>query len=316
MSREDNSRLCRDTSPSLALDLALVGATTDAEVTLLTPVGVPGVSAEPVLDTIAGTVAEHLNSMSTLIATAGVVIDTAGVAHEISINLESNLDGTVSGDLGLDVGLTRDSVGLGTLVLIASPGSTVLAGLGALGSDRGVDTGGVRAAGIRDDTSLNPVLPGAARIATIAITAGARAAEDILRRKTKILAVLDIVTIAHSLSSTEGPAGTALTLVTDVLHGGAARPLGAGIEALRGIVDLFSRVDLPLEGVEIVDTVKVDTKEATSLALGHTSDVVVSSPPVGLDGVDLVDHLGANSDLLSEGHCSDNSKCIDELHCR
>jgi len=308
---KDDSRLLGDATPSLALDATLVGATTDAEVTLLSPVGVPGVGAKPVLHTVGSAVAEHLNSVATLIGAAVVIVDTAGVAHEIRVDLEGNLDGTVSGDLGLDVGLAGDGVGLLTLVLLSGPVLAVLALLGALGGGAGIDTSSVGAAGIRDNTGLDPVLPGAVGITTLAGTA-AGAAEDILRREAHVSVVLHIVTIAHGLGGTESPAGAALPLITDLLHGSAAGPLGAGIERLGSSSDLVSSVVLAADEDGHPDVVK--TKKAASLALGHASDAVVGSPPEGLLGVDLIDHLGGHSDLLlSEGDHGEHSNSNNEL---
>jgi len=312
--REDDSRLKRDTGPGLALDTTLVVATTDAEETVLSPVGVPGVGADPVLLTVLLTVADDLDSVTTLEATSGVVVDTRRVAHEISINLEGNLEGTVGGELSLHVLLTNDRVGLGTLALVGVPveSSVASALLLALRSDHaGVVASSVRIAVIRDNTSVDPVDPSAAGLPTVAITAagesGAAAGVDILSRESDNLVVVDAHTVTHGLSSTEGPARAAVTLVTDVLHGGAVGPLGARIEGLGGSGDLGRGELLDSPGVG-TKAVHVDTKKAASLALGHTGHRVVRSLPGGLLVVDLTDHAGADSDLLSEGSCSEKSK--------
>jgi len=307
-SRKDNSRLERDTSPGLALDAALVASTTDAEETVLSPVGVPGVGASPELLTVLLTVADKLDSVTALIATSGVVVDTASIGHEISVDSESNLEGTVGGELSLHVLLTDDDVALGTLALVSVPvkrriASAVL--LAVRGDHAAVVASSVRIAVVRDNTLVAPVGPGAARLTTVARTAAregrVRAAVDILSRETDDLLLVDAHTIAHGLSSTEGPARAALTLITDILHGGAVRPLGASIESLGSSSDLSSRelLNPPAVGVEVLH---VNTEKSTSLALGHAGDMIVGSLPGGLLLVDLTDH-GADSDLLSEG-CS------------
>jgi len=323
-SRKDNSRLEWDTSPSLALDAALVVTTTDAEEALLSPVVIPRVGASPVLLTILNTVADKLDSVTTLITTAGVVIDTAGVAHEISIDSESNLEGTVGGKLGLHVLLTNDGVRLGALLLVGVPvkGWITIALVGAVRSDKAaaVVTGSVRSTLLRNNTNIDPVDPSATGLTThLTITAtsiaGFGAAGDILSGVSADLTLSNTLTIAHGLSGTESPAGTTVLLVTDFLHGGAVRPVGTGIEFIGSIGLLGVGVLLHSPGVG-VDVLHVDTKKTTSLALGHTSDVVVRSLPGGLLVVDLTDHAGADSDLLSEDSCSNKgkNKC-NLIHC-
>jgi len=184
----------------------------------------------------------------------------------------------------------------------------------------GVVTGSVRSTVVRDNTNLGPVGPGATGLTTVAVTAagesGVRAAVDILSRVADDLVLVDTLTIAHGLSGTESPAGTAVLLVTDILHGVTVGPLGARIEGLGGSGDLSSRVVLDPPGVS-VEVVEVDTKKTTSLALGHTGDSIVRSLPEVLLVVDLTDHAGAHSDLLSKSGCGEKSKNDSNLvHCQ
>jgi len=310
-SREDNSRLEWDTTPSLLLNVALVGTTEDLEVTIHTPVSIPGVGAEPVLLTILLTIAKKTDSVTTLETTRSVRIDTRGIAVEIGINFEGNFEGTIGSKLSLVVLLTDKAVGLGTLALISIPvkSSVASATLLALRSvHAAVVTSSVRIALIRDNTSKAPVLPGAARLTTVARTAAsigrAGAAVDIFSRKSNNFVLMDTHTIRHSLSGTEGPAGTTVLLVADLAHGSARGPLGTSIKGIGGCSLLGSSEFLNSPAVS-AETVKVDTKKTTSLALGHTSDGVVGSLPGGLLVVDLTDHAGADSDLLSEDGSSD-----------
>jgi len=314
-SREDNSRrLLWDTTPSFALNTTLIITTKDTEETVLSPVSIPGVGADPELLTIFLTIADKLDGVTTLEATSSVMIDTRRIAHEIFINFEGNFEGTVGGKLGLHVLLTADAVGLLTLALVSVPvkSSVASATLLAIRSDHAaVVTGSVRIAFIRDNTSADPVLPGTGGLTTLARTAagesGVRAAVDIFSRESNIFVLEDILTIRHGFSSTESPAGTTVLLVTDLFHGLAVGPLFTSIEGVGGSSDFLRSevLNSPAVGVEVL---KVNTKKTTSLALGHTSDGVVSSLPGFLLVVDLTDHAGADGDWLSNGGDSNDSK--------
>jgi len=301
----------RHTSPNLALNVALIVATTDTEETVLSPVSVPRVGASPVFDTVLLTIADNLDSVTTLITTAGVVIDTRGVAHEIRVDSEGNLEGTVLDELGLHAVLTIEGVGLRALVLISVPVSTIASALLLAFRSRhaGVTAGSVRIALVSHNTNIDPVGPGATRLTALARTTarpgGVRAAVDIFSRKTDGEVLVDAITIAHGFSSTESPAGTALSLIADLLDGGARGPFSTSIKSSRGssLLLLGELLDSPAVGMEVLH---VDTKETTSLALGHTGNMIVSSLPHILLLVDLTDHAGADSDLFSKSDCSDN----------
>jgi len=257
--------------------------------------------------------------MTTLITTASVAVDTTSIAVEISIDSESNLEGTVGSKLGHHVVLTNDRVGLGTLTLVSVPikSSVASATLLALrGVHASIITSSVRIALIRNNTSLDPVDPSATGLSTIAVTAAriarSRAAVDILSRETDVLTLEDTLTIAHGLSGTESPARTTVLLVADIRHGRAAWPVVTRIEFIGSIHLLSSRVFLDPPGVS-VELLEVNTKKTTSLALGHTGDGVMRSLPGGLLLIDLTDHAGADSDFLSKDGCSDKGNNKDNL---
>jgi len=112
-------RLFGSATPHGVLDTALVGATDNAEVALLTPVLVPRVGDEPVLGAVVDTVAEDADGMTTLDRAGGVLVDTALVEHEVLVDGEGTLARTVGADLGHHVLLAADSVDIRGLALVA-----------------------------------------------------------------------------------------------------------------------------------------------------------------------------------------------------
>lgn len=71
----------------------------DSEETVFTPVGVPGVGADPIFDLlliVRNTITNDLNSVSTFEGTSCVLIDSTFVVHEIFIDIEASLDWAVS----------------------------------------------------------------------------------------------------------------------------------------------------------------------------------------------------------------------------
>jgi len=289
--------LSGDASPDLGLDEALVSATADTEVTSLTPVLTPRVGDLPVLLAVLDTPADKLDGVATLEGARDVVVDTASVGHEVLVDTEGDLKRTVLDDIGLDLLLTAESVVLLALVLVSVPLERGVASalLLALGSDdlAGVVASSVGVALVRHNTSVGEVDPSAAGLSTVAVTATHEgvlgAGVDILGRKRDVDAEGDALTIAHGLGSTEGPAGTAVPLVADLLHGGALGPVGGRVEGLGDVTELRERIDLlvPGEGTELV---KVDTEERLALSSSHAGELGLASTPGGLTGVDVADH--------------------------
>jgi len=321
-------RLLSETAPHGVLNAALVLATEDAEVTLLTPVLVPGVGDEPVLGAVVNTIAEDADGVTTLIGARDVLVDTAGVGEEILIDGEGTLARAVGGKLGHHISLTADGVDLLGLALIAGEvdGRIIDASLLARGS--GDDLAGARILAARDvvvaarkrvldallsdDTSTGPVVVSARGIATVA-GASARAAVHILSRKNDVLAVLDALTIAHGLNSAKGPAGATVALVTDHAHGLAVGPLLASIKLFRGIgtgslgVGTKRRV-LGIGPGELL----ISTKESLHLLVGELgSGALKGSVPEVLDAVDELNRLAG---LHGAGNRGNSNKGNDELH--
>jgi len=322
------NRLLSKTTPHGRLDTTLVDTTEDTEVTLLTPVLVPGVGDEPVLGAVVNTVAKDADSVTTLIRARDVLVDTAGVGHEILIDREGTLARTVGGDLGHHISLTANGVDLGSLALVGLElDARIIDALGlARRSGDDLAGAGVLAAGdvviaarkrvldalLSDNTSALPVVVGARRITTIA-RASTRAAVHILSRKDDILTVLDALTIRHSLDGTESPAGAAIALITDHAHGLAVGPLGTRIELLRSVGAGNLRVGAKRGVLRIgPGELLVSTKEGADLLVGEESGgALKGGGPEVLDAVDVLDSLTSSNGRHA---CGSSKKSNDKLH--
>jgi len=309
--------LSGEASPDLGLDEALVSATADTEVALLTPVLAPRVGDLPELLAVLDTPADELDGVATLEGARDVVVDTAGVGHEVRVDAEGDLDGAVLHDVVLDLLLAAEGVVVLALALVLVPleGSVASALVLTLGGDDlgGVLAGSVGVALVRHNTSALEVLPGAAGLATVA---GAAAEEevlgagvDVLGRERNVDAKGDALTVAHGLGGTKGPAGTAVLLVADLGHGGALGPVGGRVEGLGDVTELRGGVDLlvPGEGTELV---KVNTEQGLALSLGHAGELGLTSTPGGLTCIDITDDAVERSN--SRGGKKKN--CSNALH--
>jgi len=192
---------------------------------------IPTVGKKPVVGAILITVTHQLDGVETNKVAANMMIDTRSVNEEVLINSNDGLTRTIESKLSLQILLTTDRVGTSTLVLVIIPGFAVLAS--AVASRSGTIAAGarigaardvviarreaVRRAFLSDNTSLNPVVISRVGRATIAATS-IRASKHIFRGKDDITALLDADTIADGADSTESPAGTAPSLITDHAH--------------------------------------------------------------------------------------------------
>jgi len=75
----------------------------DLEGSLVTPGVVPGVHAEPVVLSVLGTPTNDLNGVTTKGGSSLVRVDTGLVGEEILIDGEGTGNGTILGDIGLDL---------------------------------------------------------------------------------------------------------------------------------------------------------------------------------------------------------------------
>jgi len=324
-------RLLCNTAPHGIFDAALVGATDDTEVALLTPVLVPRVGDEPVLGAVLDTVAEDADSMATLIRAGGVLVDAALVEHKVLIDFKGTLARSVGADLDHHVLLTADGVDILSLALVAGKVDGWVINAGGLAGRSGDDlaaagvlgTGDVVVAAgkavldtlLTDNTGAEPVVVGRGRIATVA-GASARAAVHVLSREDDVLAVLDALTVAHCLDSTESPAGTAIRLVADHGHGLAVGPLLTGVEALRCSSTGSSRVGALRRVLGVGGGVlDVGTEESLDLVVRETSSGRVErGNPEVLGRVDGLDSLASGEGAGSRGTGTEGKEGSDELH--
>jgi len=324
-------RLFGNAAPHGVLYAALVVATDDAEVALLTPVLVPGVGDEPVLGAVLNTIAEDADGMATLDRAGGVLVDAVLVEHEVLVDGEGTLARTVGAELGHHVLLTTDSVDIRCLALVRLEVDGRIIDASRLARRSGNDLARARVGGARDvmvaagkavldtlladNTSAHPVGVSTRGIATVA-GASARAAVHILSGKDDVLAVLDALTIAHGLDGTESPAGAAIRLVTDHGHGLAVGPGSASIEALGSRSTSSSRVGaLRRVGRIVPGTLNIEGNKGLHLIMRKTSSGGVKrGNPQVLGAVDGLNSLTGGEGASSRGTGAESNKSSDELH--
>lgn len=267
------------TSNNTAFNTALVGATEDAEGTLLTPGVIPGVGADPVWSAVLNAPTDHLDGVTTEVLAGLVLVDTTSIGFEVLIDSHGDGDGTLLHDFHLDVLDTLHTVrrlGESLVVLVGNTVSSLRAGTGAgwglvlwesVATNHAWWWGDVVSAGwegvwlaggasslvsivtASGDTDLGEPVPGTRWLTTVAAHgegAGEASAARVGILRSEDLGGItsaDAVTVVEGLSGTEGPARTAIRLVTDTASDGRALwPSSADIE---GLWDLSS-LDLPL----------------------------------------------------------------------
>jgi hypothetical protein len=207
----------------------------DSEESALSPSGVPRVSADPVLDSVLLSPSDELDGVSSEEVTLEVLVDSALVGHEILIDVETSLDGSVGEDFELDglrVGvLARRSLldevlggGLSILALLELT-AVRLVSLDAL----------VGPARFSDKTVSFHELPGEGEHTSLASEIVVVARDHILSTEDSVDGSLggDAESVRGSLSGTKSPAGSAVSLVSNGVD--AIRPLLSSIEALRNV---------------------------------------------------------------------------------
>jgi len=315
--------LLSKTAPHGGLNTTLVLTTEDTEVTLLTPVFVPGVGNEPVFDTVVRTIAKDTDGVTTFIAATDVLVDTTSVSQEILIDREGTLARTVGGKLGHHISLTTDGVNLGTLSFVALEIDARIINASLLASRSGLDArAGIGAArdvviaageGVLDallsnNTSALPVVVSARGITTIARTS-ARAAVHIFSRKDDINTVLDALTVRHRLNSTESPARTAFALITDHGHGLAVRPVSTSIEFLRSSKASSTREGTKRRVLGIVPSeLLIGTKKSLDLLTRKlSSGAIKRGSPEVLDAVDVLDSITSDMCRNTDSNCNNSN---------
>ena len=95
-----------ETLRNLSLNTAQVNTTSHLEVTSISPGGVPGVSEEPVVNSVViGSPSDHLDAVTTEVGARGLGVGTLRVEREEGVEVvedgEASLEGTVGHQLGL-----------------------------------------------------------------------------------------------------------------------------------------------------------------------------------------------------------------------
>lgn len=230
----------------------------DLEESVVTPLVVPGVSAQPVWSTVFNSPSDDLDGMSSEGSSGGVLVDSRLVGQEILIDGEGSLDGSVGEDLLLDLFNSSNRVRALSEVLVIviggviSSNTTSLAGWGWVlwqiwaGGEGSIDVvvawwESVWLAVSRlvvevssDQSVVDPISPGGRRISSVASLSAEESAagEQVLGGDLGLEGSVggDAVSVAHGLSSSESPAGSAVRLISNLGDRLAAWPLSSRIK--------------------------------------------------------------------------------------
>merc|ERR1712224_752926 len=104
----------------LRLNVDFISSSDDSEVSVLSPVFVPGVGNLPVVDAIVSSPANNLNSMSSKHAAAGVLVNASVVVLKVRVDGECGLHGSMLVDALSNV--------RSVVVEVHQPGEVVLVG--------------------------------------------------------------------------------------------------------------------------------------------------------------------------------------------
>jgi len=247
------------TSNALGFHTCQVLSSSEPNLAVLSPGGVPAVVDYPVGGRARDSPADDLDGVSSQVLTRDLVVDSALVAHEVVIDIEGALNRSVVVDLSLDgSGIGADLVVVRALVLISGVGSGV-SGTARRRAFRGLSFGSRAALGsawrdlvrlatavgsvpaASDNTGHGPVLHGINGVSTLAsITAIFAAGHNVfggeaywrlgLVQEDFALGLASHVananTIFNDFRSGDGPAASAVSLILNVVDGrGALGPL-------------------------------------------------------------------------------------------
>jgi len=278
---------------TLLLEAALVH--THPEVTVETPTGTPGVGNDPVGSGTLLTPTDNLDGMTTELVARGVSVDTRSVGHEVRVDDETGLDGTVGVDFLLDSRNSSEGAVRTSLVLLVSTGSSAR----SVASTSVSTTGSVGVTGVGDDTSSLEVLPGLVEVTTLTSHVRGVTSDHVLWREDDVVTTFDTGSVGKNLGGGESPAGTTSLLVSDCVH--AAWPLVDGVE--RGWEGDVILEDLSfLTGGSGIGSDDGTEEEFLDLGFGQTGELVLTSDPVVLHVVDLFDLFwGTNVGTIRDG---------------
>lgn len=291
----------------------------DLEESVVTPLVVPGVSAQPVWSTVLNSPSNDLDGMSSKGSSSGVLVDSRLVGQEVLVDGEGSLDGSVSEDLLLDLFNSSDRVRALSEVLVVVVGVAVsrntlsLAGWGWVlwqiwaWGEGSVDVvvawwEGVWLAVSRlvvevsgDQSVVDPISPGGRGVSSVASLSAEESAagEQVLGGDLDLAGLVggNAESVAHGLSSSESPAGSAVRLVSNFLDGLALWPLGSGVEVLWEVsVDGLFLFLWELDPFWLLE----GSQKSLDIIHGLSNEVLVnSSGPGGLwQGVDVLNDWG------------------------
>ena len=106
----------------IVFNAAFVGSTSDFEVSIVTPLVIPGVLDEPVVLAAFGSVTNHFNGVSAQRSSGLVGVYTRFVGWEIGVNGERNCQGAIVYEFGHDVLYTSDGVSVCSFGLVVGVG--------------------------------------------------------------------------------------------------------------------------------------------------------------------------------------------------
>jgi hypothetical protein len=144
------------------------------------------------------------------------------------------------------------------------------------------------------------ISPSEEKVSTVAALVDRVAAEEVLRGEHNVDTFLDAVPIGKSLGGSEGPARSALLLISDWVD--AVWPFLTGVK-LGGYSDGLLKSTPEAAGNLVGDWVKRGAGASLGFHHGHLANPFFRSNPAVLRVVDLVDHLiSDNWSLVKQGH--------------
>merc|ERR1719239_1304448 len=300
----------------LGLNTTLVTSTGDLEETCITPVLVPGVGNQPVLDTTLYTVTHDLDGVTSQWRAGFVLVHTTLVLDKVGVDGKGSFHWSLGDQLLHDVLFPADRVNFGSVVFVLAEADVVsiLTFLATFGSFRlflaarlefsynvvvtGGDQGWLTSlfgvvVSTTDQSLLFPVLPGRAEHTSVtSVSAFPAARHQVFGGEVELFAAVvgDAVSVCHSFYSSERPARSTVSLIPDFLETGALGPGCPGVEGVGQIhgvvVELFDGElsSLPLRLQHVGHTVS-DTFDVGVVFVVE----VTASLPCCLDTVDVVD---------------------------
>jgi hypothetical protein len=274
-------------------------AESDSEETVFTPRSTPRVGDDPEVGTIFVTPTDDLDGMTTESRSTSVSIDTTSVGHEILVDGETSFNGAVLLDIGLDGGGVRelDDGSLNSVVVL--DGGTI----SALGEFLALDglssvVRSIREAAVSDETIADDEIPGEQGNTTVAsVVQDVVAREEVLGREDNIDALVrgNAESVGEDFRSSESPAGSAVTLISNVVD--TSGPLFRGVEISGDVLNTFVVEDSQV--LVLAEVNEVSTQELLlDLFVGHALELLGDSSSPGASETVQVVNESLGDDLL------------------